>query len=95
MVNISKDIKLGNNIMKNTHWKKLVKESVDDLNENVRQWVYDLYKDALEETEAAIENERIWQNGADSDDEIEMHESNLEDLEEYYEFLQERLDELN
>lgn len=76
------------------NWKKYVKESDYDMSENVKQWFTDLYTDAIEETKSAIENERIWQNGADSDEEIEMHEQNIEELEEYIEILQEKLNEL-
>ena len=76
------------------NWKRCVKESNYDMSETVKQWFTDLYNDAIEETKAAISNERIWQNGADSDEEIEMHEENIQELEEYLELLQEKLDEL-
>ena len=75
-------------------WKKYVKESDYDMSENVKQWFADLYTDAIKETKAALSNERIWQNGADDYEEIEMHEENILELEEYLEILQEKLDEL-
>lgn len=65
------------------------------MNETVKQWFRDLYQDAIEESKAAIANERIWQNGAETDEEIAMHEQNIEALEEYIELLQDRLEELD
>lgn len=64
------------------------------MNETVKQWFRDLYQDAIDESTAAISNERIWQKGATTDEEIAMHEQNIEELEEYIEVLTERLEEL-
>ena len=51
----------------------------------VGEWFRTLYEDAIEETKSAIGNERIWQIGATTDDEVEMHEQNIRNLEEYIE----------
>lgn len=64
------------------------------MNEMVKGWLKELYKDAMEETESAIANERLWANGAPND-EIAMHDENARLLEEYYEVLQDKLDELD
>lgn len=72
--------------------RKLVKES--QYSEIVTEWLKDLYSDELEDTIGAIENERIWQNGADDDEGIDMHENNIQDLEEYAEVLQNLIDDL-
>ena len=64
------------------------------MNHMVKEWLKQLYTEAIVEAKSAIANERIWQNGADSDDEIAMREGNLENLEEYIEVLQEKISEL-
>ena len=65
------------------------------MNDMVKGWLADLYKEAIEETKSAIANERIWQNGADTDEEIEMREQNIANLEEYLEVLEAKLNEVN
>ena len=64
------------------------------MSEMAREWLRSLYAGALDETKAAVVSERLWQNGATSDDEIQDREQNIRDLEEYIEVLQERLDAL-
>ena len=57
------------------------------MNPIVREWLDDLFDAAIEEAEAAISNERIWGNGADDDETIDMHNDNAELNEEYIEIL--------
>lgn len=64
------------------------------MNEMVKEWFKQLYKDAIDEARSAIANERLWQNGADSDEGIAMHEQNIANLEEYVAVLTQRLQEL-
>ena len=68
--------------------KKYVKASYN--NEIINIWLENLYTDALEEAKANIENERIWGYGSDDD----MSDSNIENLEEYIEVLEELIAEL-
>ena len=77
-------------------WKKLVKEGsgYSGDNELVKEWLRELYKNEIDETLGTIENERIWSNGADDEEGAEMHERNIESLEEYIEVLQNLLDEI-
>lgn len=58
------------------------------MDEMIRDWLHELYDDAIQETEGAISNERGWQNGADSDEEIMMHEENIDRYEEYIQILE-------
>lgn len=64
------------------------------MDETIKQWFRDLYSEAIKETEGTIANERTWQKGSASDEEVEMHERNIETLEEYIELLREKLDAL-
>ena len=65
------------------------------MNEMVKEWFKELYKEAIEESKSAIANERLWQNGANTDEGINMHEENIQNLEEYIAALQERLNALD
>lgn len=42
----------------------------------------------IDETRGAIENERLWQKGCDTAEQIETHEQNIADLTEYLEWLE-------
>ena len=79
------------------NWKKLVKEGsgYSGDNELVKEWLKEMYKNEIDETVGAIENERMWSNGADDVEAASMHEGNIESLEEYVEVLQNLLDEVD
>ena len=64
------------------------------MNETVRIWLEELYKNEIEEVKGAIDNERIWELGYDGE-EPNPHTENIEVLEEYLEVLEEKLAELN
>lgn len=64
------------------------------MNEIIKEWLREMYKDAISESEAAIANERIWQKGAETDAAIAMHEQNIQTLEEYIEVLEKKLESL-
>lgn len=61
----------------------------------IKTWLNDLYDTAISETEAMIGNERIWQNGADSDEEIRLREENIARDEEYIQVLKRLKDDVN
>lgn len=64
------------------------------MNEMVKEWFKELYGEAAEEAKAAIANERLWANGAETDEEISMHEQNIENYEEYIKCLQDKIESL-
>ncbi len=47
-------------------------------------------KDEIEEVECAISNERLWQKGSRTSEDAEVHEQNIEELEEYLGWLKDR-----
>ena len=69
-------------------------ERTKTMNEMVNEWLKALYTGAIEGAKSSIANERLWQNGADADEDIIMHEQNIANLEEYIEVLEAKLAEL-
>ena len=57
------------------------------LDEMQREWFKQLIKSEIEETEGTISNERLWQKGSDTDEQVMMHEENIARLNDYAEFL--------
>jgi len=56
-------------------------------NEIINEWLVKMYDNEIGETKGAISNERAFQKGADGV-EIDMHEQNIQTLEEYIEILE-------
>lgn len=63
------------------------------MNETVKIWLEELYKNEIEEVKGAIDNERIWAVGYDGE-EPNPHVENIEVLKEYIDILEEKLEEL-
>jgi hypothetical protein len=61
----------------------------------IKTWLNDLYDTAIIDTEAMIGNERIWQNGANNDEEISLREENIARDEEYIQVLKRLKDDVN
>lgn len=59
------------------------------MDEMIKEWLRDLYDDAIDVAKESIRNERGWQNGAEDDDEILMYQDNIDREEEYIRVLQE------
>ena len=59
-----------------------------------KEWFRNMYEENIKEAKAAISNERLWLKGADTEEAIFAHESNIATLEEYIEELKERVDNL-
>lgn len=55
--------------------------------ENLRENLDEILNDEISEIECAIDNEKIWANGSHGE-ELDQHNRNAEDLEEYKEILQ-------
>lgn len=64
------------------------------MNETVKFWLENLYKDAIENAKATISNERIWEKGYDGTDPVNPHTENIIILEEYIKVLEEKLIEV-
>jgi hypothetical protein len=64
-----------------------------DMNETVKTWFEELYKNEIEEIKGTISNEHLWELGYDGE-EPNPHTENIEVLEEYLERLEEKLEEL-
>jgi hypothetical protein len=62
--------------------------------ENVKIWLIAMYEAEIEETRVNISNNRLWQKGCSTEEEVEMYESNINDLLVYLEVLEERLAEV-
>ena len=62
--------------------------------ENVKIWLIAMYEAEIEETRVNISNNRLWQRGCSTCEEVEMYESNINDLLVYLEVLEERLAEV-
>jgi RecA/RadA recombinase len=58
------------------------------MDEIIKEWLRDLYDVAIEEAKGTIDNERGWQNGSDTDEDIMMHDENIQRNEEYIEILE-------
>ena len=64
------------------------------MNELVKIWLEELYKNEIEETKGTIENEHMWELGYDGNEPVNPHTENIMVLEEYIEVLEEMLEEL-
>lgn len=62
------------------------------MTETVKFWFERLYKNEIEEIEASIKNERVWELGCD--DEYNPHTENIAIMEEYLDALREKIREL-
>ena len=62
--------------------------------DNIRAWLETLYGEAIIEANKAIGNERIWQKGASTDEEIQMHEDNIAEQERYIAVLEDLIDHI-
>lgn len=67
-------------------------ESVEFMIEEFKESNISL-EDEIDDIRGTIDNERIWQNGSSSQEEIDMHEQNIADYEAYLEWLEDELRE--
>ena len=65
------------------------------MNDTIKEWLKELYGDAIKEAKETICNERLLANGAESEEAAQRHLDNVALQEEYIEVLQTRLDEVN
>lgn len=63
------------------------------MNETVKFWLENLYKDEIERAKGTISNEHLWELGYDGE-EPNPHTGNIVVLMEYIEALEEKLEEL-
>ena len=63
------------------------------MNETIKNWLEELYKNEIEEIKGTIDNERIWELGYDGE-EPNPYTENINILKEYLEVLEEKLEEL-
>ena len=64
------------------------------MNETVKIWLEEIYKEAIEGARGTISNEHLWELGYDGE-EPNPHTENIEMLMEYIEVLEAKLAELN
>jgi hypothetical protein len=64
------------------------------MNETVKIWLEELYKNEIEEAKGTISNEHLWELGYDGNEPVNPHTENIMALEEYIEVLEEKLKEL-
>ena len=64
------------------------------MNETIKFWFEELYKNEIEEIKCAIRNEHLWELGYDGEEPVNPHTENIELLGEYLEMLEEKLEEL-
>lgn len=57
--------------------------------ELIKEWLKNLIDEEIETEKGTISNERIWGNGASNDAEVSMHQSNIENHEQYIKVLEE------
>lgn len=62
--------------------------------EMVKIWLIAMYEAEIEETRINISNNRLWQKGCDTAEDIDMYEATICDLTTYLEVLEERLAEV-
>ena len=65
------------------------------MNNTVKEWLKELYNGAIEDAKGTIANERIWANGANGDEETQMHLDNINLNEEYIAELERLRDDLD
>lgn len=59
------------------------------MSELVKEWLTTLLDEEIKTEKGTIDNERIWENGSNSEEEAEMHEQNIGEHEEYIKVLEE------
>lgn len=64
------------------------------MNEMVKFWFEELYKNEIEEIKVAISNEHMWELGYNGEEPVNPHTENIELLKEYLELLEEKLNEI-
>lgn len=65
-----------------------------ELTNFTRTWLENLYAEAIVEAKKAIGNERIWRMGSTTDEEIQMHDNNIDEQERYIAVLEELKDNI-
>lgn len=65
-----------------------------ELTDNIRTWLDNLYDEAIIEANKTLGNERIWQKGSSTDEEIQIHEDNIREQERYISVLEELKDNI-
>ena len=65
------------------------------MHEIVKNWLEKLYGNEIEDIKIAISNEHLWELGYDGEESCNPHTENIEVFQEYLEYLEEQLVELN
>ena len=65
------------------------------MNETVKIWLEELYKNVIEEAKVTISNEHLWELGYDGNEPVNPHTENIIALIEYIKVLEAKLAELN
>ena len=64
------------------------------MTENMKEWLRQLYLDAVEDHLVAASNERLWSKGSDTDEATLLHMQNAEEHWEFANTLREMADEI-
>ena len=64
------------------------------MTENMKEWLRQLYLDAIEDHLVAASNERLWSKGSDTDEAALLHMQNAEEHWEFANILREMADEI-
>ena len=57
-------------------------------------WLENLFNEELDDTKGTIENEKLWKKGSDTEEQIELHEANIQNLLEYQTLLEDAIKQL-
>ena len=73
----------NNDFLYDDYSEELIEIWIDDFKESGKS-----LDEEIEQVKGTISNERIWQKGSDTQEQIDMHEQNIVDLEVYLEWLE-------
>ena len=75
--------------------KNVITIDLTNANECIMGWFEELFRNEIDDTAGTIDNERLWAKGSLDEEEEMMHEGNIETLEEYREYLEDALKQVN
>lgn len=73
----------NNDFLYDDYSEELIEIWIDDFKESGKS-----LDEEIDNIKGTISNERIWQKGSDTQEQIDMHEQNIVDLEVYLEWLE-------
>lgn len=73
----------NNDFLYDDYSEELIEIWIDDFKESGKS-----LDEEIDNIKGTISNERIWQKGSDTQEQIDMHEQNIADLEAYLEWLE-------